>query len=36
VAVLVLCSTAYGFALARAGVRWAARQAEGRLAEFCH
>jgi hypothetical protein len=32
--VLVLCSAAYGFALATAGVRIAARAAEGRLPEL--
>jgi ABC-2 type transport system permease protein len=32
---LIICSAAYGLALARAGVQIAARQAEGRLPELC-
>jgi ABC-2 type transport system permease protein len=33
--VLMVCSVAYGLALAWAGVRWAAREAERRLPELC-
>jgi ABC-2 type transport system permease protein len=33
--VLLVCSAAYGLALAWAGVLWAAREAEGRLPELC-
>jgi ABC-2 type transport system permease protein len=33
--VLIVCSAAYGFALAWAGVQVAAREAEGRLPELC-
>jgi ABC-2 type transport system permease protein len=33
--ILVLCSAAYGLALAWAGVRIAARAAEGKLPELC-
>ena len=32
---LIICSAAYGFALAWAGVQIAARAAEGRLPELC-
>ncbi len=32
---LIVCSAVYGLALARAGVRIAARQAEARLPELC-
>ncbi len=32
---LIICSAAYGVALAWAGVQIAARQAEGRLPELC-
>jgi ABC-2 type transport system permease protein len=32
---LLVCSAAYGLALAWAGVQWAAREAEGKLTELC-
>jgi ABC-2 type transport system permease protein len=33
--VLIICSAAYGYGLAWAGVQWAAREAERRLPELC-